>query len=707
MASNHPSSQTPGRPKSGSHSPKHRDHPYPRRANSGPSVTLSPSMSSDDPSHPSLPRPRSTSEVVPSHGNTDPPTNQPGPGRGGCWTCRIRRKKCDERPVQGSCQTCNRLMIECLGFGPKPSWMRDKEQVDMYKAQIKTQLANRNMIRGLKKNPDAQALPQVSHRQSLQTPGSGSNFSRRDESSFDNYGGDSSASSFSNSPMIPPISVPSSTPPLPDVVQPHPNRVSISKPAMVHASPQQMLLQLPQSYTLVPDYNNEHLSMSGPSLTESPMPMTAMLPSIQQNASREALVVYYFHSVFQIQYVFALEPSVSSAIHSCLVQNPNGPVTSAVCALASLHSALMSGQEDFTVPKTYHDEALWQLRHSKEFNGQYSEADAMAALHLVSYSLFCGCTGDWLQPLNIAREWLERSPISSQPNPKMLLLSASDSVKYICKTTMWMDIFSSISLGISPRFMPLYQRLFRGGSGFWAQGSSSELDDLRMDVFMGCPDDVMLALAQTADLAHWKAQKKSNRCLSVRELVDRAAGIEQELRGVSSLNQRRHSSSSVFTPSPSISLPSLSPATTDSSGMTPTFAHPRAGSDPSEFGQLVGEVFRSAALVYLHTVTNDHHPRVPEIRDALRSVFHALDQLPFTEADRSLVLPILLAGSVTEDPTGIHNLRTRLGVQSQQFGNVSRISQLLETVWERRQLSTEEVDWRVVMREIGLQLLLA
>ncbi|KAF5376164.1 hypothetical protein D9757_009339 [Collybiopsis confluens] len=75
-----------------------------------------------------------------------PPAAEPGPvGKGGqtpkkggskakgsvraksgCYTCRIRRKKCDERPdAEGRCETCLRLRLQCLGFGAKrPEWLR-------------------------------------------------------------------------------------------------------------------------------------------------------------------------------------------------------------------------------------------------------------------------------------------------------------------------------------------------------------------------------------------------------------------------------------------------------------------------------------------------------------------------------------------------------------------------------------------------------
>jgi hypothetical protein len=44
----------------------------------------------------------------------------------GCWTCRLRKKKCDER--QPICSTCESLLITCYGFGPKPDWMSNGEE---------------------------------------------------------------------------------------------------------------------------------------------------------------------------------------------------------------------------------------------------------------------------------------------------------------------------------------------------------------------------------------------------------------------------------------------------------------------------------------------------------------------------------------------------------------------------------------------------
>lgn len=39
--------------------------------------------------------------------------------RGACWTCRLRRKKCDEASPE--CSACTSTAVSCFGYG-KPDW---------------------------------------------------------------------------------------------------------------------------------------------------------------------------------------------------------------------------------------------------------------------------------------------------------------------------------------------------------------------------------------------------------------------------------------------------------------------------------------------------------------------------------------------------------------------------------------------------------
>ncbi|KAM7185077.1 Fungal specific transcription factor domain containing protein [Naviculisporaceae sp. PSN 640] len=67
----------------------------------------------------------------------------------GCWTCRLRKKKCDEN--HPSCFRCTSLQIACDGYGPRPYWMDrgdlQREQARYKKhiiAQIKSAMRGEN-----------------------------------------------------------------------------------------------------------------------------------------------------------------------------------------------------------------------------------------------------------------------------------------------------------------------------------------------------------------------------------------------------------------------------------------------------------------------------------------------------------------------------------------------------------------------------------
>jgi hypothetical protein len=57
----------------------------------------------------------------------------------GCWTCRLRRKKCDEN--YPSCDTCATLFITCHYDQDKPEWMdggpRQEEMAKQFKREVK------------------------------------------------------------------------------------------------------------------------------------------------------------------------------------------------------------------------------------------------------------------------------------------------------------------------------------------------------------------------------------------------------------------------------------------------------------------------------------------------------------------------------------------------------------------------------------------
>lgn len=62
--------------------------------------------------------------------------------KNGCWTCRCRRKKCDEK--KPSCGVCESLGLQCAGYSEeRPSFMVDKQASADYRAQISKQIKYR------------------------------------------------------------------------------------------------------------------------------------------------------------------------------------------------------------------------------------------------------------------------------------------------------------------------------------------------------------------------------------------------------------------------------------------------------------------------------------------------------------------------------------------------------------------------------------
>jgi C6 transcription factor Pro1 len=66
----------------------------------------------------------------------------------GCWTCRLRRKKCDgKHPV---CDACTALHITCHFYQDKPEWMdggvKQEEMAEQFKREVKEN-AHRRPVR--------------------------------------------------------------------------------------------------------------------------------------------------------------------------------------------------------------------------------------------------------------------------------------------------------------------------------------------------------------------------------------------------------------------------------------------------------------------------------------------------------------------------------------------------------------------------------
>ncbi|KAF8896476.1 fungal-specific transcription factor domain-containing protein [Infundibulicybe gibba] len=662
-------------------------------APSGPTPTMVPTSEESEPAH--------SARGTPNRQAVDLPRSQAA-SKGGCWTCRLRRKKCDEQRQGDSCKTCLRLTIECLGWGPKrPEWMRDKQAVETYKASIKAQLTRAGLIRGQPRSsllhpaPGTSSRPPPYHRSSA--PGAETSSLLGLEGDYRRF---DASHRHSMLPALPGASSPSFHQlPAASYSDSNLNMLDSFFPFGPEVPP---LLSTTTAMTAEPlEFNFAQLGRTQPGEFEFDLrpPSPAVFhPLSGQNSIQGDHVMYYFEHVRKVQYIFAGN-TFTNVTYSLIVQEPRGAVTNAVCALASLHFTRMRVAQGLEAPDPnpehsnatyFHDEAYFQLATAKQLRGGYSEGDAIAALHLLSFSQLSGGATDWKPAFAVACDWLAQTGLPTDENPKLVFHNMSATGQLAAKAILWFDIFSTLSLMRAPRYTGLFQGL--SPRGFWTPGNGLDVQPLRMDSLTGCPDEAMLALAEVSALAHWKASELRRRSLSVRELIRRGDDIEQRLR------QNNSNPPSPVGGDQTPLHPNL-----QTTALMDTAVIPFPSEDTR---QIVGNIFRESVVLYLYTVLNDSNPSVPEIGSSVDVVVQLLNQLQPSEVDRTLLFPICLAGSMTNDLTRREYLKRRLLMLDESIGNVRQTRLTMEAVWQKRDVSGGPIDMRETIRDHGLNLLL-
>ncbi|KAG9315232.1 hypothetical protein JVU11DRAFT_4366 [Chiua virens] len=630
-------------------------------------------------------------------------------------------KKCDEQREGDSCHTCRRLQIECLGWGARrPDWMRDKRAVEAYKAEIKAKLTRAGLIRGQPRSSIMQATSSSSSTvfaaEQYQAPQSAPtippfvndpgapNLTIVDTTQAQGRGESPTMMSMFGLPLSSPfnLTLPLIDPTLPQLINHSPYTPSTSLSSS-HPSPQDLGLFEHPFDSVSPQalgFNQEASALSAHPL-------------------QCEHVFYYFEHVKKSLFAFTSN-ATANAIYSAVSQDPQSPLTNAICAIASLHNMRVRAARGLEPPNStlenspaimFYDTAHAQLYKSRE--RALTDVDANAALHLLGFSLFSGGVTDWRPMLDIANDWMIQTGIPTHENPKLAILSLSQAGRAALKATMWFDVMSTVTLHTIPKHLAFYRRLYRGGGGFWSatSGMSAKEDsDLRVDNLTGCPDEVLLGIAEISTLACWKAQEIRKGCLSMKELIRRGNIVESHLRSCEPMYSRELDQIPLH---PDLLL-------SDDSNLKGMPGLPSV----ADTRQLVAEIYRETALLYLYTILSEPIPGkgdacerdngtltntsagVPEIAQSTDVITQLIRQLPLSALDRTLVFPICLAGCLTDDPVKREVFKARLVGQQNQFGNVHQTLMVMETAWQRRDTRGGAVEWRDLLHVQGRHLLL-
>lgn len=165
---------------------------------------------------------------------------------------------------------------------------------------------------------------------------------------------------------------------------------------------------IPQSWQTPFDTWLSHMPLGSPRIRS----FTPLPPYMRP---QEDGFIYYFDHVATMQYIF--DASSTDTMHHHIQENPTGVVATAIKMIAAVHdsqnrkaSGLDAGGALRTsgTPEHLYRETYGQIMTTlKRSNGKLTEAEATAALHMISYWLFQGGDGKWADALKIAVHWFQ------------------------------------------------------------------------------------------------------------------------------------------------------------------------------------------------------------------------------------------------------------------------------------------------------------
>ncbi|KAI6360458.1 hypothetical protein MCOR25_006744 [Pyricularia grisea] len=298
--------------------------------------------------------------------------------------------------------------------------------------------------------------------------------------------------------------------------------------------------------------------------------------------------------------------------------------------------------------------------------------------------------------------------------PSWLLSSDQAALQFFSAAAIYFDIVSSTALEQPPRLAGYHPSLLATPSEHLSavsprvspelvmehvgpRGLAEDLPPVDLGVVSGAANWVLVCIGETAGLDAWKKAERRHARLDMIELVTRAGVIERKLRqGLEKMDAaaggRRKGGQGVNGAAATrIKVPSYTPPP-----MRPDC--PTQGPPDEDTHDLTTRIWAHAALAYLAVVVNGWQPASGTIR---ASVDAALSLLSALAASRPFCLqtvgwPLAVAGCLAarEQERRFGALVEGIGGGLEVFGAVREALAIMEGVWARRgEIEGAAVDW--------------
>ncbi|KAK0354014.1 hypothetical protein LTR91_023810 [Friedmanniomyces endolithicus] len=551
----------------------------------------------------------------------------------GCWTCRLRRKKCDE--ATPTCLGCSSLDIDCYYGEVKPQWMdgaqKQKDMVAKVKADIRTSAARRRELSASEANPDKMEFTLVLD----STP-----LSRKQKRSIPRREAVSSVSSSHDASMQADLPF-------------GPDDEAYGPVSAQQINNEYLMLYLDHFFQfLFPFYR--------PSLLEGGRGWL-----LQLIATNRPL----YHTTLSITACFL---SVAHFAASMAERPCNGYALDELSRRASISFASL--QQDL--------QNLHQLDSDDRLVRQACIMDSI--VYLQRFETLISNSEHFLIHLNAAVELFnqilsENDPGAAEDTPFDTILRrltrplwsgkilgtpwTSDQAGFRFFTALLIvdDIVASTALNVPPRLQRHHQALLTNIDALNAR-PAIDLQD-----FVGCQNWIMLQLANVSALAAEKHIAKQAGTLDMTKIVADAKGIKDILLdGLSHLTAP--------TPEPK------------KSNILDLFASRYQANTLPADSILVTRAWAHATLAYLSVVVSGWQPAHPEIRENVSRVLEFMTQAQTQTQTifRSMFWPFCVAGCLAE-PRQQERVREMVEKLEPRrlFGTVSQALEMMEVVWRQ------------------------
>ncbi|KAJ9668789.1 DNA-binding transcriptional regulator ume6 [Coniosporium apollinis] len=617
----------------------------------------------------------------------------------GCFTCRLRRKKCDEG--KPGCRACKHLGLKCEY--KRPMWWSINEQRRQQKEVIKniikrTKLSEKTNQPGVQLS--ANTPPSLCH--SLPTSDGFSDVRTRAvsvESQFSLDFNHVSPPEFFDAASMPP---PQYTPyPQQPLFSPYEVDIKTERQIFVNDMPTQRESTISTFSTYQPPpvhgtpfqpdswVQQDYFESRRESFTEEPVefnffdfPHDPFTPGhqalIQVDDCDQHLLNHFIGNVVRLIFPILEVNQHGSARSDVILPALESNKTYLHCCLSIAAQHLKATQ---CIQGAEIDNDIMRHRFAtvselcEALNRDTDHAQILeATLGMIFFQCSVGRPDDslpdipWHQHYQAATSLIHKLELPQQ----LVQLNGNSHAQPPFNMTLaaWIDILGATMLGRTPVFADTYRDKHLANS-------SAGLAEL-----MGCEDKIMFMISEIACLEALK--------LDGMEEMQLCAHIAMLGEQISLLEPAAGTIANVYSPTGAIR--------------------------PKQLGKNMTAVYRLAARIYLCSLVPDFDRRGAMISNLVAALTDAMQYIPAGSDgfDRSLVWPLLIAGSVSLSGSSFRNMFSdrvaRLG-DSADFGSFGRIRELLKDVWRMNDDASargeiQSVHWRDVMRQKGWDFLL-